>query len=71
MPVIEAIQASGITSLNGVAQELNARGIKTRWGYSWSCYKQVQTTIRNYQEDIARAEKSSGQRSKVPGEKTV
>ena len=34
-PVIEAIKADGITSLRGVATELNARGILTARGGQW------------------------------------
>jgi DNA invertase Pin-like site-specific DNA recombinase len=34
-PVIEAIQADGITSLRGISAELNARGILTARGGQW------------------------------------
>ena len=36
MPIIEAIKASGITSLRGIAEELNARGIPAPRGGQWS-----------------------------------
>ena len=35
MPVIEAIRADGVTSLYGIARELNYRGIKTMRGGIW------------------------------------
>jgi hypothetical protein len=35
MPVIEAIRAEGVTSLYGIARELNHRGIKTMRGGTW------------------------------------
>lgn len=35
MPTIERIQASGITTLEGIAKELNARNIKTARGGEW------------------------------------
>jgi DNA invertase Pin-like site-specific DNA recombinase len=41
-PVIEAIRADGITSLKGIATELNARGILTARGGQWYA-----TTVRN------------------------
>ena len=34
-PVIERIQSAGITTLDGIAKELNARGIKTSRGGEW------------------------------------
>jgi DNA invertase Pin-like site-specific DNA recombinase len=42
LPVIEAIQAEGITTLQGIAAELNARGILTARGGRWYA-----TTVRN------------------------
>jgi DNA invertase Pin-like site-specific DNA recombinase len=41
-PVIEAARADGITSLEGIAAELNARGILTARGGQWYA-----TTVRN------------------------
>jgi DNA invertase Pin-like site-specific DNA recombinase len=41
-PVIEAVRADGITSLEGIAAELNARGILTARGGQWYA-----TTVRN------------------------
>src|SRR5215813_15168109 len=41
-PVIQAIRADGITSLEGMAAELNARGILTARGGQWYA-----TTVRN------------------------
>lgn len=41
-PVIEAIQRSGIISLSGIADALNARGIRTQLGGRW-----YPTTVRN------------------------
>jgi DNA invertase Pin-like site-specific DNA recombinase len=35
MPVIEHIRVSGITSLDGIAREMNARGVKTARGGEW------------------------------------
>lgn len=42
IPVIEAIRASGIDTLQGVADALNNRGIKTSRGGSW-----YPTTVKN------------------------
>ena len=42
LPVIEDIRAGGITSLKGIATELNARGILTARGGQWYA-----TTVRN------------------------
>ena len=42
LPVVEAIQAEGITTLHGIAAELNARGILTARGGQWYA-----TTVRN------------------------
>ena len=36
LPVIKTIKASGITSYNGIAGELNRRGIKTARGGKWA-----------------------------------
>ncbi len=36
LPVIEDIRAGGITSLNGVAEELNRRGVSTPRGGRWA-----------------------------------
>jgi DNA invertase Pin-like site-specific DNA recombinase len=42
LPVIEAIRAEGITSLQAIAAELNRRGIQTARGGQWYA-----TTVRN------------------------
>jgi DNA invertase Pin-like site-specific DNA recombinase len=42
LPVIEDIRAAGVTSLKGIATELNARGILTARGGQWYA-----TTVRN------------------------
>ena len=34
-PVLEALRATGITTLRGIAAELNARGMRTRRGGQW------------------------------------
>ena len=47
-PVIKAIRDAGATSLAGVAEALNARGIKTARGGSWYA-----TTVRNIEQRIA------------------
>jgi hypothetical protein len=44
LPVIDAIRGSGVTSLNGVAGALNARGLKTVRGHAWSA-KEVSRTL--------------------------
>jgi hypothetical protein len=36
LPKIEAIRASGITSLSGIARELARRGVKTAAGGAWT-----------------------------------
>jgi DNA invertase Pin-like site-specific DNA recombinase len=41
-PVVEAIQRSGVTTLSGIAEALNARGIRTQLGGRW-----YPTTVRN------------------------
>ena len=48
MPVIDAIRADGVTSLEGIAAELNARGILTARGRQW-----YPTTVKNL---LARAQ---------------
>jgi hypothetical protein len=35
LPVVEAIERSGVTTLTGIAAALNARGIRTRTGRDW------------------------------------
>jgi hypothetical protein len=42
LPIIEDIRAAGITTLKGIASELNARGILTARGGEWYA-----TTVRN------------------------
>ncbi len=42
MPVIEGIRASGVTTYEGIAKALNARGVHTRRGGGWHA-----TTVRN------------------------
>lgn len=44
IPVIRDINASGVKTLNGIADELNSRGVKTSSGKQWSA-KQVQRVI--------------------------
>jgi hypothetical protein len=34
-PIVEAIRASGVTTLAGIAEALNARGIRSARGGSW------------------------------------
>jgi DNA invertase Pin-like site-specific DNA recombinase len=34
-PIIEGIQASGVTTLRGIAEALNARGVRTARGGQW------------------------------------
>ena len=36
MPVIVQIQAAGITTLDGIAKELNARNVKASRGGEWN-----------------------------------
>ena len=42
LPIIEEIRAAGITSLEGIAQELQARGVRTARGGRWHAQ-----TVRN------------------------
>jgi hypothetical protein len=42
LPIVRALQASGISTLQGVADALNARGIPTARGARW-----YPTTVRN------------------------
>ncbi len=42
MPLIDGIRAAGVTSLEGIAGALNARGVQTRRGGDWHA-----TTVRN------------------------
>ncbi len=46
-PIISAIRSSGITSANGIARELNARGIRTARGVAWQAV-QVQKLLATY-----------------------
>ncbi len=41
-PIIREVQAAGITTLQGIADALNARGIKTARGRQWA-----PATVRN------------------------
>jgi hypothetical protein len=36
LPIIESIKVSGITTVRGIADELNRRGISTMHGRRWS-----------------------------------
>ena len=42
LPTVESIKAAGIVSLSGIAEALNARGIKTARGGAW-----YPMTVRN------------------------
>ena len=42
VPIVESIRASGIVTLSGIADALNARGVKTARGGAWHA-----TTVRN------------------------
>jgi len=46
LPVVKSIQASGVTSLRGIASTLNARGIRTARGGDWHAQTVKQTLIR-------------------------
>jgi DNA invertase Pin-like site-specific DNA recombinase len=53
VPVIESIQASGISSLGGLAKALNARGVRTARGGRWHV-----STVRNI---LARQQRCPGE----------
>lgn len=36
MPVVEEIRAGGVTKMNAIVAALNARGLRTCWGYLWT-----------------------------------
>ena len=36
MPIVEEIRAGGVTSFNGIAEELNRRGVRTARGRRWA-----------------------------------
>lgn len=42
LPILEAIRRSGVTTLTGIAEALNARGVRTARGGAW-----YPTTVRN------------------------
>lgn len=52
MPIIMAIQKTGITSLRGIAAALDARGIRTARGGRWQ--------VSNVRNVMARAERPDG-----------
>ena len=52
MPIIREIQASGVTSLRGVARALNARGVPSARGTPWSPVA-VSNVIRRSMEGAA------------------
>ena len=35
MPIIDGVRAVGITTLDGIADALNKRGVATAWGEQW------------------------------------
>jgi hypothetical protein len=41
LPIVDSIRAAGITSLTGIAEALNARGVRTARGGAWHA-----TTVR-------------------------
>lgn len=45
LPVVEAVRASGVTTLKGIAEALNARGIRTARGGAWYA-----STVKNLVE---------------------
>lgn len=47
-PIVQGLQAAGVTSLNGIAGELNARHIKTARGGQWHA-----STVHNLLKRIA------------------
>ncbi len=51
LPVIRAVQASGVTSLSAIAEALNSRGVRSARGGKWHV-----STVRNV---LARAERLS------------
>jgi hypothetical protein len=48
-PIVKALQAAGITSLNGIAVSLNDRGIRTPRGRQWHA-KQVSRLLKRLAE---------------------
>jgi hypothetical protein len=42
LPIVRAIQTAGVVSLHGIADALNARGVRTARGGSWYA-----ATVRN------------------------
>ena len=59
IPIARSIQASGISTLAGVADALNARGIPTARGGSWHA-----SSVRNL---LARAALSAGKQTQLDG----
>jgi hypothetical protein len=50
-PTIAELQANGITSLRGIAKELNRRGVPTAFGHHWRA-QQVREVLRRLRETI-------------------